>query len=559
MPTMTAGESLVRTLAGCGVEYLFGLPGTSGFGMMAALARQKQVTFILALHETCAAGMADGYARATQRPAVAYVSTMPGTCNAIGSLYDACRDRSPLVVLSTQQDTRLLGRDPHTSSSDMVELARQVTKWCWEVPRAERAGEALRRALKVAAAPPQGPVYLALPSNLMSEEVEIDHLPTEPCVTSRTLGCDSEAARRAATLLLDAERPLIVAGSDVARDGAIGDLVALADLVACPVVTEPRNSYHPFPTTHPMAFNLPDRLLSYDLPQYGPPDVVLGIGCRLVREYRHNPRPPITPATKVIQFSEEPWELGKIYHVDVAAIADAKSALLALGSAAQAAMTPQRSRRAEKRYERVQAARAAYDGQLEKEASQGWGEAPIKPWRLVREMSAVLPRDVFIVNECPTSKLFLTRHFSIHHPQRWFASSAAGCLGWGLPAALGVQLANPAQKVVACIGDGSFMFSNQALWTARRYQLPVLIIVFNNHAYMAVKNQLRQRGNLSPELASIGTDFGETGINFARLAQAFDIPGERVEEPEAIRPALERALAARGPALVDVLIDQCQD
>ena len=232
-----ASLAYLEVAAAHGVEYVFGLPGTSGQEFIGTIADQEKIRFILAMHETCVVSMADGHARVTGRPQLAQVSTLPGSANAVGALYDAYRDRSPVIVTSTNVDTRITGRDSHTEGKDLVEMTKQFTKWSAEVHRAERIPEYLNRAFKVAAAPPTGPVYLALPSNLLGESIQVANPDAERSRVNPRIGGDPEALAEAAKLLAQAKRPLIVAGSGIVRAGATEDLIRLAEMLAAPVVT----------------------------------------------------------------------------------------------------------------------------------------------------------------------------------------------------------------------------------------------------------------------------------------------------------------------------------
>ena len=170
-----ASQAYLEVAAAHGVEYVFGLPGTSGQEFIGTIADQEKIRFILAMHETCVVSMADGHARVTGRPQLAQVSTLPGSANSVGALYDAYRDRSPVIVTSTNVDTRIDGRDSHTEGKDLVEMTKQFTKWSAEVHRADRIPEFLNRAFKVASSAPTGPVYLALPSNLLGEPINVEN------------------------------------------------------------------------------------------------------------------------------------------------------------------------------------------------------------------------------------------------------------------------------------------------------------------------------------------------------------------------------------------------
>jgi benzoylformate decarboxylase len=548
-----ASQAYLEVAAAHGVEYVFGLPGTSGQEFIGTIADQEKIRFILALHETCVVSMADGHARVTGRPQLAQVSTLPGSCNAVGALYDAYRDRSPVIVTSTNVDTRIAGRDSHTEGKDLVEMTKQFTKWSAEVHRADRIPEFLNRAFKVAATPPTGPVYLALPSNLLGEAINVETPVAERSRVIPRIGADPEALEKAAKLLTTAKRPLIVAGSGIAKSGATGELIKLAEIVGAPVVMEPRYSFLSFPTDHPHSFQIAERQPSFNLPVWGEPDLLLAIGCRLIREYRYLPEPVIKPETRCIHIEEDPWEIGKVFPVDIGIIADARSALRALLDI-YPRITADTGRN--ERIELIHKARQQVNADLETKIRQGWDAKPINTARLVRTMDRLIENDALIVNESPTSKDILVANFRFSGGRSYFSNSSGGYLGWGLGAAIGAKLASPRRRVVACLGDGCAMFGLQGLWTLAKYRVPLTVIVFNNRAYMAVKNQFRGSEERVRIAAEMGADLTGPDINLARLAETFGIYGQRVEEPDDIEPVLKRALDQNGPALVDVVIAQ---
>ncbi|MBI4526947.1 MAG: thiamine pyrophosphate-binding protein [Deltaproteobacteria bacterium] len=552
----TASQAYLEVAAAHGVEYVFGLPGTSGQEFIGTIAEQERIRFILALHETCVVSMADGHARVTGRPSLAQVSTLPGSANSVGALYDAYRDRSPVVVTSTHVDTRIAGRDTHTEGKDLVELTKQFTKWSCEVHRSDRIAEVLNRAFKVASSPPTGPVYLSLPSNLLAEPVATEIPQAERFRVVPRVAADPEALQEAARLLAEAKRPLIVAGSGVARSGGAEELVKLAQIVVAPVVMEPRYSFLSFPTTHPYSFQIPERQVSFNLPAWGEPDLIFAVGCRLIREYRYLPEPPIKPESRCVHIEEDPWEIGKVFPVDVGIVADARSALRSLIEILPSYMDRQDSQHRTERLNCISKAREQASAELESRIRDGWDATPINAARLVRTMDGLIEKDALIVNESPTSKDILMSNFQFSPGRSYFSNSSAGYLGWGLGAAIGAKLASSGRRVVACLGDGSAMFGIQGLWTLAKYRVPLLVVVFNNRAYMAVKNQFRGPEDKVQAAAALGADLIGPDLNFARMAECFGIFGQRVERPEEIEPALQQALAQTGPAVVDVVISQ---
>ena len=549
-----ASQAYLEVAAAHGVEYVFGLPGTSGQEFIGTIADQEKIRFILALHETCVVSMADGHARVTGRPQLAQVSTLPGSCNAVGALYDAYRDRSPVIVTSTTVDTRIAGRDSHTEGKDLVEMTKQFTKWSAEVHRADRIPEFLNRAFKVAATPPTGPVYLALPSNLLGEPISMENPLAERSRVIPRIPADPEALKEAAQLLAAAKRPVIVAGSGIAKSGATEELIKFAETVGAPVVMEPRYSFLSFPTDHPQSFQIAERQPSFNLPVWGEPDLLFAIGCRLIREYRYLPDPVIKEETRCIHIEEDPWEIGKVFPVDVGIIADARSALRALLEIYPRVAADANGRN--ERLELINNAQQQIKAELENRTRQGWDATPINTARLVRTMDRLIEKDALIVNESPTSKDILMANFRFSAARSYFSNSSGGYLGWGLGAAIGAKLASPHRRVVACLGDGCAMFGLQGLWTLAKYRVPLTVVVFNNRAYMAVKNQFRGSEERVRIAAEMGAEITGPDLNFARLAETFGIHGQRVEQPDAIEPALKRALEQNGPALVDVVIAQ---
>jgi len=218
-------------------------------------------------------------------------------------------------------------------------------------------------------------------------------------------------------------------------------------------------------------------------------------------------------------------------------------------------LTPERKRACEARREAVAAARAAWARAEAARASRDWDAAPIKHWRLVREMNAALGNDVILVNEATTAKSYVTALFDIPRPEDYFEHSSA-FLGWGIGAACGVALARPGRRVVLSIGDGCFNFGVQGLWSVARYRLPILMVVFNNRGYISTKSRLHNlEGLAARERTYFGSDILDPPVDFVQMGLSVGIPGRHVERPGELRPALEWAAAQPGAAIVDVVLD----
>ena len=217
--------------------------------------------------------------------------------------------------------------------------------------------------------------------------------------------------------------------------------------------------------------------------------MIVAIGCRLIREYRYIPEPVIKPSTKIIHIEEDPWEIGKVFPVDIGIVADARSALKSLIEI-YANVEPATEMKPSG-WNVYAKPRNKSTREFESRVSKGWDATPINAARLARTMDRLIEKDALIVNESPTSKDLLMANFQFSPGRDYFSNSSGGYLAWGLGAAIGAKLASPNRRVVACLGDGSTMFGLQGLWTLAKYRIPLVVIVFNNRAYMAVKNQFR--------------------------------------------------------------------
>ena len=279
---------------------------------------------------------------------------------------------------------------------------------------------------------------------------------------------------------------------------------------------EPRYSFLNFPTDHPQSFQIAERNPAFGLPVWGEPDVILAIGCRLIREYRYLPEPVIKPDTRCIHIEEDPWEIGKVFPVDLGIIADSKSALrgFARGLCQSRRFMPDR----DERLATIKKAKEQVNAELEARVKQGWDGKPISAARLARTMDRFLEKDTLVVNESPTSKDIIMANFNFSRDDRISRIlRAASGLGTRRRDRRPARRAEP--SVVACLGDGSTMFGLQGLWTLAKYRVPLIVIVFNNRAYMAVKNQFRGSDERIRMAAEMGAELVGPEINFARLAR----------------------------------------
>jgi benzoylformate decarboxylase len=552
MPFLSGKQAFLQILKQEGVDLMFGNPGTTELPLMDGLAREPGIRYILALQEAVAIAMADGYAQASGKLASVNVHTSPGLGNAMGMLYDAMHSGAPLLLTAGQHDQAMNLTEP-ILWSDLPPVARPYVKWSHEITRIEDLPRAVRRAAKTAFAHPSGPVFISLPVDVLNAERELDLL--EPTRIAPRIRGDRAAIDAAADLLARATRPVLIAGDAVAHGDALGELAEVAELLGAPVYTECVPSTCAFPFTHP--------LYQGAFPRLGPSirailmqhDLLFSVGGDLFTLSLPSDVEPMPEGLPVIHLDVDPWEIGKNYPARVAILGEPKATLPDLAEALRARLTPAARKEAETRFARSRAAMEARRKGLREQAAAEAGRTPITPLSLVAAVADAMPDDAVVVEEAVSSGTGIRELLSCREPRSFYALRGGG-IGWGLPAALGIKLAQPSRPVVALVGDGSAMYTNQAFWTAAHDAIPVVYVIFNNASYRILKQRtLALKGFSAIDDRYVGMDLVDPAIDFVGLARSLGVPGELVEKTPDIAPALRRGLASGGPYLIDVRID----
>jgi len=533
-------EALLEVLRTEGVRHVFGNPGTTELPLVDALAGVDDIDYVLALQEATAVGMADGYAQATGRPAFLNLHTSAGLGNAIGNLTNAQANGTPLVVTAGQQDRRHLHHDP-LLAGDLVGLAAPVSKWAHEVSNLGELGTIVRRAFHDAASAPAGPVFVSIPMDLLEESGDAP-VPA-PSRIERAIAPADDLVRELATRLQAAERLAIVAGDEVAAAHAVADLVAVAEALGCAVHGSPLHSNVVFPTGHPLWRNaLPPQAgaIAGALGQY---DVVLLIGGRAFMVYPFAPGPAVPDTVELLHLSPDAHQLGRTWPTALGLVGDPRATLAALREKLGPAVDLTDAR----------AARDAADAGFDAKAREGYDTAPMPPAAAVHALLRALPARTPVVDEAITTGSYV-RGYLRAEPDEYFFCRGGG-LGWGMPAALGVSLARDRAPVLCVVGDGSAMYSPQALWTAAAQRLPVVFAVVNNRQYLILKNYLRgMKGDTVRTGRWIGMDMADPPVDFVALATSMGVGATLVEKAADVGDALEAALDAGGPHLLELPI-----
>ena len=551
MAEMTGAQAVFEILVREGVRYVFGNPGTTELPLIDLFAARDEIEYILALHEDSALGMAAGYADATGSAAVVNLHTNPGVAHALANLYNASRTNTPLVVTAGQQDTRAMIDDP-LLCADLLDLTRQHTKWAWEAHHAAEVPLVMAKAFKVAQTPPTGPVFVSLPVNVMEERAEIE-LPPITRIGARIRG-DRTAIEEAARVLASAKSLSIVAGDGCARSGAVPATVRLAQDLAARVYTEPLNAYLNFPTGHPLyagALTANARQMRSDLEGS---DVILIIGATNLAPLVYTGVRMIPEEARLIQIDVNANELGKAHAVEVALLGDPRTVLEelieSLGSILNGEAAEDAARRRELLAATIESSRAKFIEEAMKTDERG----PMSPCYVAREMRLAASKNAVLVDESVTSSPFLGAMFELNEPGSYFHAKA-GALGMGIPLAIGVKLAMPDRQVLCAVGDGCALYATQALWSASRYGVSVVFVVFNNTSYMVLKGGLLALGAESARRGVFtGMEITQPEIDFVKLAESMGVAGRRVSKAGDLRPALDWALGEGRPTLIDARI-----
>ncbi len=547
--TITGGSAFLSLLKDEGVTHMFGNPGTTELPIMHAMSDHPDLTYVLGLQEALVVAMADGFSRASGKLTACNVHVAPGLGNAMGSIYNAKFTGTPMIVTAGQQEqghglTEPLLYDP------LVPIAAPVVKWATEATRLEDLPRIIRRCAKIATTPPTGPVFLSLPGDVLNDEAGVS-LGASTRVDTRTQPAP-DLLTVLADKLLAAERPLIVAGDELVKSDALADAAELAEVLGAAAYQQsvPYGSH--FLSEHPCYMGNLSRDQANVREVLSPYDLMIVLGADALRMSVWSAVDPLPEHLAVVHIGLVDWDMGKNYAAEMAIRSDLKATLAALipllrqrgGEALASGAAARCDDLAGRNWSTNRAGLVARLRDL-------GGASPIDPdWLTLRVVEA-LPDDAVVVNEALTSTRQLTnlRPYRDRYDYHAFAS---GGIGWAMPAAVGIQLADMNRRVCAMVGDGSAMYSIQALWTAAHLNLPMTYIITNNASYRILKQRLLGfHGNDN----FIGMNLDRPAIDFAGMARGMGVTAERITEADAVAPALAAAFANPGPNLLDIAVD----
>jgi acetolactate synthase-1/2/3 large subunit len=560
----TGGQIVVESLINEGVPYIVGIPGHGTLGLSDALAVQDRLKVLQVRHEQAAVHLADGYYRVAGVPLAVFTSIGPGAMNTVIGVASCYVDSMPVLVFTGNSHTHMAGRGvlqeiERQYDANSLAVFEPVAKRVWRATSASRLPRILQRAFAEMLSGRRGPVVVDLPMDVQCDDADIgiglprpeQYRPAGPVLA------DPELIAAAGALLGGADRPVIVAGGGVIAAGAWDELRDVAEFLGAPVVTTMMGK-GAFPEDHPLAgFHGGSKGTTCGNALTAHADVMLAVGMRFADEstssYRHGVTYAIPP-TRLIHLDLDPTEIGKNYPVEVGIVADAKTGLAALLDWLRANHT-RRNYAATDYFAEVQQRREEWLAQVRKLAASD--HVPVTISRLVAELRAFLDRDAIVVTSSGNVQAQWFQEAMVYEPKTNLTAGGFSTMGWTVPAALGAKLAAPDRQVVGLVGDGDFLMTVQELATAVQYDIPALYVVANNMGWIAIRDL---QAAVYGEERAVGAEFlkGTQPISpdLAALARAFGCYAEQVSAPDQVRPALERALAAGAPAVVEVLVER---
>lgn len=523
----TVKEATFDLLRAHGITTMFGNPGSTELPMLAGFP--DDFRYVLGLQEAVVVGMADGFAQASGRPGFVNLHTAPGVGNAMGAIFNAQANHSPLVITAGNQTRSLMTLQANLTNRDATRMPHPLVKWSYEPPRAEDVPHAIARAIHAASLPPKGPAFVSIPMDDWAAEVDDDAVRHAAArrVTAAAAAADGEVVELARTLE-SAKNPALVAGPDVDASGAWDLAIELAERQRLPVWASPApgGGRLGFPEAHPNFRGvLPPAIgpLGQTLEPY---DFVLVLGASVFAYYPNIPGPLLGDGTRLVAVTSDPDEAQRAPMGD-AIVADVHATLGAL-------------------LEIVGESEREGPGPLPAVSEPDQSD-PISPSAAVQALADVWPEDGIAVVESPSATLAIRNRLKLSRPGSWFFGAGGG-LGFGLPAAVGVQMAQPGRPVVCVIGEGSTQYAVQAFWTAVAYEVPLTVLVLRNEEYAILK----WFAGLEQVSGAPGLDLPR--LESAQLAAAYGVSTRETTSVDETREALRGAIASPKPELVEVRV-----
>src|SRR3954453_8029745 len=546
---ITGRSAFLALLKDEGITHLFGNPGTTELPIMHALKDHPDLTYVMAMQESLVVAIADGYSRASGKLVACNVHVAPGLGNAMGSLFNAGFTGTPMILTAGQQEQGHGLMEP-VLYGPLVQMAEPLVKWAVEVTRLEDLPRIVRRAAKIATTPPTGPVFISLPGDILNSEAGTE-LGRSTRVDTRVKPSD-EALQALTRRILRAERPVIVTGDEVVKSDALQEAASLAETLGCPAYQSSTPYGASFLSESPCFMGALSRVQKQVREILSPYDLMIVLGADPLRMSVYSEVDPLPGGMPIVQVGLVEWDLAKNYGAEIALKADVKETLRVLVPALQSAVGSALTARAKQVISALASRNwSARRASLVEQISKNSTRSPIDPDYLALQVVEAMPENAIMVDEGLTSSRQMLA-LRPHRDRYGYQALASGGIGWGLPASVGVSMANPDRPVVCFSGDGSAMYSIQALWTAAHHKLPLSVVIVNNGGYRIIKQRLL---SFHGDDHFVGMDFVDPKVDFAGIATSLGLEAMRITDPGELKPTLTSAFGRPGAKLIEVVVD----
>ncbi|MDX6555132.1 MAG: acetolactate synthase large subunit [Miltoncostaeaceae bacterium] len=542
---MRAIDATLACLKRAGVNAIFGIPGGPVIPLFDALHDDPDIRTYLVRHEQGAGHMAEGYAKATGRVGVCTATSGPGATNLVTPIADAYMDSVPLLALTGQVGAARVGTDAF-QEADIVGITLPIVKHSYLIKEAADLPDALTEALHVAQSGRPGPVLVDVCVDQWAKEVGDlpEGVPPMPGYNPPSGAGHPRQLAAAARALVSAARPVIYAGGGVISGEAAGELTRLSEATGIPVTTT-LMGLGGFPGSHPLFIGMPGMHgIAASTYAFQASDAILAVGVRFDERVLSTVMSEWAPNAKIIHIDVDPAEISKNRAAHIGIAGQAAPALAALREAYLELPERHDTARRAAWVEQIDAWKRQHPYQIDE------GTEEIQPQEVIKTLHKLTRGTAIICTDVGQHQMWAAQHYPFERPRRWITSGGLGTMGFGLPAAIGAQVAFPEELVIDIAGDGSFEMTLQELSTVQTYGLPIKVVIMNN-GYLGM---VRQWQELFWQGRYAGTSFAPFQPSFADIAGAYGIPGTRVTRREDLEDTLAEALAVDGPALVDVRV-----
>ena len=550
MKKITGRSAFLSILKSEGVTHLFGNPGTTELPIMHALKDYPEIKYILGLQESIVVAMADGYSRATGKLSVCNVHVAPGLGNAMGAIYNAKFVGSPVIITAGQQEQGHGLMEPMLYGP-LVQMAEPLVKWAIEVTRLEDLPRILRRAAKIALAPPTGPVFISLPGDILNTEAKLDL--GKPSRVKYNISPDKETLKDIKDRILQANNPVIISGHEIAQTDSFSEITKFSEIIGAPVYqqTVPHGSHYPsehktYVGTMPRSQSEVKKILeNYDL--------LICVGSDVLRMSVWSSTEPLPKNMSIIHIGIRDWELAKNYHTEQAILGNVKTTLLNLNKTIANNLNKKYKNNANRRIKEIEKINWSKNKKnLTSTTLKDKDIIPITPNWLMMTLAENISNNNIVVEEALVSSRSLLNFLPFKNSKDFYGLASGG-IGWAVSGCIGVSLANTNKTIVAIIGDGSSMYAIQSIWTAAHYNLPIIYVIANNQSYRIIKERLEGFHN---NTNFVGMDFNKPKIDFVKLGNSMGVESMQVSEPTELKSLFKKAFKYKKPYLIEVMVDK---